>query len=197
MLKIGLTGGIGSGKSTVASVFSHLGIKVYNADDKARYLMVNNPDLRTGIKKLFGDSAYVGMNLNRKYISGKVFNNSSMLESLNQLVHPAVRNDFIHWCEQYNEEVYLMEEAALLFETGFYKDFDFTILVSSPMETRIKRVMERDGTSREEVISRINNQFPEEDKIKLCDFQLKNGENDLLLPQVLNLHNKFVSLHKF
>lgn len=196
MLKIGLTGGIGSGKSTIAQIFEKLGIKVYYADTRAKELMEDNLELVREIKKLLGEASYQSGKLDRKYISNKVFIDKALLEKLNHIVHPAVRKDFEHWCRAYEKESYVIEEAALLFETGYYRDFDYTILVSSAMELRIQRIMKRDNVERDVVEQRMKNQFPEAEKLKLCDFEIKNNEKELLIPQVLDLHNKFVSLQK-
>jgi dephospho-CoA kinase len=196
MLKIGLTGGIGAGKSTVARIFENLGAEIYYADERAKNLMESDTVLINQIKYLLGADSYVSGKLNSGFISGKVFNEKSLLEKLNKIVHPAVRDDFVNWCNKRKKEPYVIEEAALLFETGFYLDFDYTILVTAPMELRIQRVVKRDNTERDMVEKRINNQFSEAEKLHLCDFEIKNDEKKMLIPQVLDLHNKFVSLQK-
>lgn len=197
MLKIGLTGGIGAGKTTVARLFEILHISVYYADQKAKYLMENDPALHDALISLFGSRVYQGNNLNRKYLSDLVFNNKELLNRLNSLVHPVVRNDFSEWCKCRVKETYVIQEAALIFESGFYKDFDMNILVTSPEDLRIKRVSQRDHSNEGEVRLRIENQMTDEQKKKLADLEIRNSENELLIPQVLEIHNKFVSLKKF
>lgn len=196
MLKIGLTGGIGSGKSVVARIFSVLGTSVYHADEKAKFLMEEDPGLKTAIKSLLGNDAYREGELNRKYISQLVFKDKKVLDQLNAIVHPAVRDDFYSWCKGKQNEVYVVEEAALLFETGFYREFDYNILVTAPEAIRIKRVMERDNIPEISVIERMKNQMEEHLKLNLCDFEIENSGTELLVPRVLELHNKFVSLQK-
>lgn len=197
MLKIGLTGGIGAGKTTVARLFEILHIHVYYADQKAKYLMEKDPALRNSLISLFGPKVFQGNILNRKYISDLVFNNKDSLRKLNSLVHPVVRNDFVEWCRIRENEIYVVQEAALLFESGFYKDFDKNILVSSPVNLRIQRLIRRDHSTEDEIRLRIENQMTDEQKRTLADLEIRNTENELLIPQVLEIHNKFVSLKKF
>lgn len=190
MLKIGITGGIGSGKSIVCSVFRLLGVPVYHADDRAKYLMENDIDIRTQIISLFGDEAYNGSNYNRKYIASLVFTNDSLLTKLNNIVHPYVANDFILWTELFKESAYVIEEAAILFESGAGKKMDYNILVDAPEEQRIKRVMKRDNLTEEEVRIRINKQIST-DKIRhLVDWIIVNNNKQLILPQILKIHSQ-------
>lgn len=196
MLKIGLTGGIGSGKSTVARVFAGLGVPVYRADNEAKSLMVNDPVLREKIIYLLGKDAYKNGDLNNGFIAFRVFNDNILLEKLNKIVHPAVREDFENWSEAKKENSYIIEEAAILFETGSYTNFDYNILVFARDELRIKRIMHRDGADREDILKRIARQMDQDSKVKLSDFIIYNNEKDLILPQVLNLHDKFISLHQ-
>ncbi|MDB5011179.1 MAG: dephospho-CoA kinase [Mucilaginibacter sp.] len=197
MLKVGITGNIGSGKTTVSKMFELLGIPVFYADDAAKSIMVTDELLVAGIKLAFGAAAYFNDNsLNRKHIAGIVFNDEQQLAKLNALVHPAVFRAFDNWAKQIENAPYVIKEAALLFESSSYKMCDKTILVTAPLETRIKRVMQRDSITKEEVISRNLRQFTQEEKLKLADFIIKNDDTELVIPQVLTLHQEFLSLSK-
>lgn len=187
MLKIGITGGIGSGKSMVAKVFEHLGIPVYNADTTAKRLMEEDPALQASITTLFGPNAYQNGTLNRAYISSLVFNDRSKLTALNALVHPATIQYGKDWMSRQTTP-YAIKEAALIFESGTQDDLDFIIGVSAPKSLRIHRVMKRDQVSREEVLRRMANQIDESLKMKLSDFVVVNDDQHLALPQVLALH---------
>jgi len=190
MLKIGLTGSIGSGKSTVAKIFEVLGIPVYYADDAARRLMNEDENLKQEIVKHFGNEAYVDGKLNRSYLAKMVFNDKEKLALLNSLTHPAVIHDSEKWIKAQTGP-YTIREAALIFETGINKYLDYVIGVSSPETLRIQRTINRDGVTREEVIARMKNQLEEDAKIQLCDFVIYNDEEQLVMPQVLALHKKF------
>jgi len=190
--RIGLTGGIGSGKSTVAKIFEVLGIPVYYADEAARYLMNTDEELITGIKKYFGDESYTGNQLNRKYLATQIFNDEYKLELLNSLVHPATIRDAEIWMMRQSTP-YVVKEAALLFETGSAENLDYIIGVFAPKTLRIKRVAERDNTTPEEVIKRIKRQVDDDIKMKLCDFVITNDGQHAIIPQVLALHEKFSS----
>ena len=192
MLRIGLTGGIGSGKSTVARVFETLGIPVYDADHAAKNLMNNDPELKAAIIELFGEESYHHNKLNRAFIAGIVFNNPEKLARLNALTHPRTIADAENWLAAQHAP-YAIKEAALLFESGADKHLDYIIGVTAPEETRIKRVAERDHLDPEDVRKRIRNQMNEEEKMKRCDFVLQNDEKDMLLPKVLELHKFFMS----
>lgn len=194
-LRIGLTGGIGSGKTTVVQIFHLLGIRVYNADEAARQLMNSDEELKASIKRNFGEQAYKNNELDRRYIAAIVFNDSEKLKLLNSLVHPATLRDAEQWMQRQTSP-YTIKEAALLFESGAEKMLDYVIGVTAPENLRIERVMKRDGVSREEVMKRLSRQMDEEKKLALCDFILVNDETQLLIPQVLELHQKFVSLVK-
>lgn len=193
MLQIGLTGGIGSGKSTVAEIFTVLGIPVFDADTQAKFIMETNEALASSIKHAFGAESFVKGKLNRSYLANAVFNDAEKLKQLNALVHPVTILEAKKWMQK-QKAPYVIKEAALLFEAGSAANLNYVIGVSSPEETRIKRVMERDKASREQVLSRINRQMDEIEKMKLCDFVIKNNEEELLIPQVLQLHNKFLSM---
>ncbi|MEO6254055.1 MAG: dephospho-CoA kinase [Ferruginibacter sp.] len=192
MLKIGLTGGIGSGKTTVAKAFEVLGIPVYYADDAAKRLMSEDEELKEKIKLQFGQDAYKTGKLDRKYLSGIVFNNPEKLNQINALVHPATLRDAESWMQKQTSP-YAIKEAALIFESGAHEFLDHVIGVTAPAPLRILRTMQRDGISREEVMARMDKQMDEIIKMKLCDFVIKNDEQEMLLPQILELHNKLLS----
>jgi len=193
MLKIGLTGGMGSGKTTVSKIFSALGIPVFYADDVAKTVMSEDADLKQNIIQLFGEDAYANNSLNRKYIAGIVFNDKYKLEQLNALVHPLTIAAADKWM-QAQTTPYILKEAALMFESPAAANLDYIIGVYAPQHLRLHRVMQRDGASREEVLARMNNQLDETIKMKLCDFVILNDEQQAVLPQVLALHKKFLDL---
>lgn len=192
MLKIGLTGGIGSGKTTVAKVLEVLDIPVYYADEAAKELMHTNELLKQQLILHFGNNSYFeDGQLNRKHISSIVFNDKEKLELLNSLVHPATIADAKEWFSK-QQSPYVVKEAALLFESGTAEGLDYIIGVTAPAAFRIKRVMDRDRVTAEEVKRRMANQLDETLKMKLCDFVIHNNEQELLLPQVLALHNELI-----
>jgi len=190
MLKIGLTGGIGSGKSTVAKIFETLGIPVYYADDAAKELMNTDPDLKELIIKNFGSNVYTDNKLNRSYLASIVFADKLKLEILNSLTHPATINAANEWIAL-QKGPYIIKEAALLFESDAHKHLDAIIGVSSPIALRMKRVMQRDNLTEEDVQKRINRQMDEAEKMRRCDYIIHNDESTLLIPQVLALDKKF------
>ena len=194
---IGITGGIGSGKTTVARIFSILGISIYFADNRAKWLMSNDPALKDQIQNAFGNNSYnEDGSLNREFIASNVFGNKENTKTINSLVHPAVKLDFEQWAKS-QESPYVLKEAALLFETGSYKDLDKIITVSSPLRVRVNRVLLRDPHRNEEQLNAIiDQQMPEEEKIKLSDYVIKNIDNKLLIPQVLKIHDKLLLLGK-
>lgn len=192
-LRVGITGGIGSGKSTVARIFEVLGIPVYYADAAARRLMNDDESLRQSIVQAFGTEAYTGHELNRSYIANVVFNNPEKLALLNALTHPATIRDAENWMQQ-QKAPYVLKEAALIFESGSAAGLDYVIGVFAPEALRIQRVMYRDGISREQVKQRIDRQIEESVKMKLCDFVIRNDEQEMLIPQVLKLHQYLDSL---
>ena len=195
MLKIGITGNIGSGKTTVSKIFEILNVPVFYADDAAKKVMVEDIILIDALKTEFGSGAYFDDgSLNRKHIAGIVFNNERELAKLNAIVHPAVFRAFDNWVADIKNAPYVMKEAALLFESSSYKMCDKTIMVTAPLELRINRVMERDNLSRAEAESRNARQFSEEKKIQMADFVIRNDDTELVIPQVLELHKKFSSL---
>lgn len=192
MLKIGITGGIGSGKTTVCKVFELLDIPVFYADDVAKTLMVKDVILIQQIKATFGDEAYFAdQSLNRKFISDTVFNQPNLLKKLNSSVHPAVFRAFDTWCLQ-QKAPYVLKEAALLFESGSYQQNDYNILVSCPLALRIQRVMLRDKLTQEKVMERIAVQLPEETKQSLANYLIQNNEQEFIITQVLQLHSQLL-----
>lgn len=201
VLRIGLTGGIGSGKSTVAQIFEVLGIPVYYADAEAKRIMNTDAGLKKAIIRNFGEEAYKDGLLNRAYISSIVFNDQSprdaaqKLDLLNSLVHPATKKDGEAWMKKLAEQSgqkppYAIHEAALVFEAGMDKQLDKVIGVFAPLDLRIKRAMERDKVTKDEVLKRISRQMDEDSKMKRCDFVITNDEQQLLIPQVIAIHNK-------
>jgi len=193
MLKVGVTGGIGSGKTTVCKVFELLGIPVFYADDVAKSIMQTDPVLKTALLNTFGENAYTkdGM-LNRAYISSIVFNDKQELEKLNSLVHPAVLRAFDNWVLEHHESPYVIKEAALLYESGGFKMCNKSILVIAPTLIKMNRVKLRDGISEEDIQLRMNRQFSDEMKIKYADHILNNDEKQLLIPQIIHLHQQFL-----
>ncbi|WP_184546228.1 dephospho-CoA kinase [Mucilaginibacter sp. FT3.2] len=195
MLKIGLTGNIGSGKTTVAKVFELLGVPVFYADDEAKKVMVTDVILIDAIKQTFGAESYFeDGSLNRKHIAAIVFNNAAELEKLNALVHPAVFRAFDSLEAKAKNAPYIIREAAILFESGSYKTCDRTLMVSAPLNKRIARVVHRDGVSTDEVTKREARQMPEDEKKKLADDIIINDDKQLVVPQVLALHHQYLAL---
>jgi len=193
MLKIGLTGGIGSGKSTVARIFEVMGIPVYYADDAARQIMNTDEGLKEKIIMHFGGQSYFDGGLNRKYIAEKVFNNKENLALLNSLTHPVTIQDAAIWMNKQTAP-YAIKEAALIFESGSEEYLDYVIGVSAPENLRIERSMNRDTISAEEVSNRMKNQMNEKEKMSLCDFVIVNDEQRSLLTQVIALHKQLLHL---
>lgn len=195
MLKIGITGGIGSGKSTVAKIFETFGIPVYYADDASKRLMNENETLKHTIQQQFGAETYTDGILNRKHLSSLVFNNPEKLALLNSIVHPATIKDAEDWMLRQTTP-YAIKEAALIFESGSQQNLDKVIGVYAPAAVRLNRVMQRDKVTRDEVLSRMNKQIDETIKMRLCDYVITNDEQELLIPQVIKLHELFLSMKK-
>lgn len=193
MLRIGLTGGIGSGKSTVAHIFESLGIPVYFADKEAKRLMGEDKKLKEQIINSFGAGAYDNHELSRPFLAAAVFNDPQKLALLNSLVHPATIADAERWMQQ-QASAYVIKEAALIFESNAHRHVDFVVGVSSPEVLRIERAMKRDGISYEMVMARMSQQMDEGMKMRLCQYVIINDEQQLLIPQVLQLHEKFIAL---
>jgi dephospho-CoA kinase len=193
-LQIGITGGIGSGKSTISKVFKSLGIPVYDSDSRAKWIMNNDQELRAQIQSVFGENSYKDGELNRSYLASQVFNDGEKIEVLNGLVHPRVGQDYAQWVKQHDQAPYLIKEAALLFETGADKSLDKIIVVTAPESLRIQRVLLRDvHRSKQEVKQIIDKQMPEDAKVALANYVIRNEANKPVLPQVLRLHEKFMA----
>lgn len=193
MITVGLTGGIGSGKTTVAKMFEELGVPVYNSDERAKDLMQKSPELITAIKELLGDEAYKDGKLDRAYVSKKVFKNKELLNALNGIVHPAVRKDFISWAEDQSSN-YVIQEAAIIFEIGSQDFYDCIILVTAPKETRINRIMQRDASNTVEGIeARMKNQLSDNKKIESSDYIIQNENLEQTKVQVLDVHRDLLN----
>jgi dephospho-CoA kinase len=191
MLKIGITGSIGSGKSIVCKIFEQLGVPIYNADERAKILMISNAEIIEKVKLLFGHESYTETGeLNRKHISNIAFNNKDLLTQLNQTVHPIVFKDFDNWLleKEQLKVKYIIKEAALMFETDSYKKIDKFIVVTAPLELRISRTMQRDSILKDQVLSRMNNQLSQEEKLAKADYEIINNEKISLIEQVFSLH---------
>lgn len=190
MLKVGITGGIGSGKSTVCKVFATMGIPVFEADKVAKELMNTDEGIHTQLIDLFGSEVYLpDHTIDRKYLAAIVFNNKSLLTQLNSIVHPVVRQSFFNWCEKQNTP-YIIHEAAILFESGFYKFMDKTIAVVTSENERIERVMKRDGITIDLVRERIKNQWSDQQRMELADFVIGNNDDQLIIPQIVEIDKK-------
>lgn len=193
---IGITGGIGSGKTTAAHFFEELGIPVYIADNEAKKLMHRHP-IKKEIMVAFGKESYSPEGkLNRQYLSDQVFKNKTLLEKLNKIVHPRVEQHFTDWVKSQEKKgvPYILYEAAILFETGRYKEFDALILVTAPKKERIKRVLKRDQTTKEEIEARMNNQWPDEEKMKYSDYIIKNTDLKKTKRKISQIHELISNL---
>ena len=195
MIIVGLTGGIGSGKTTVAGFFRDLGIPVYIADDAGKRLMRQSPQIKEEIISLFGSEAYSGDLPNRKFIASKVFSDAALLSRLNGIIHPAVTHDFKVWVQKQDSE-YVIYEAAILYETGGYKKCDMSILVTTPLELRIERLQQRDDSSKAEIEQRMSNQWSDEKKSELADFIINNVDLNTTKAAVTHIHDKILKAGK-
>ena len=192
MILVGLTGGIGSGKSTVINYFKELGITCYQADDEAKKLMNSDKGLIKKIKNSFGDSIYINSKLDRKKLSAIVFTDKQKLELLNSIVHPYVNRHFENYCKGL-EDIYIIKEVAIIFEIKTQNKFDKIILVRAPKEDRVKRIINRDKCNRQDAINRINNQIADDDKIDQCDFIIDNINLEEISNKVLKIHNSILN----
>lgn len=195
MKVVGLTGGIGSGKTTVAGFFKDLDIPVYIADEAGKRLMNSSAEIRKKIVELFGEKAYNENLPDRKFIASKVFNDKELLSELNKIIHPAVEADFREWLKDQSSK-YVIYEAAILFETGGYKKCDLSILVTAPQKLRIQRLQERDNSSKTEIQQRMNNQWDDEKKSQLADFLINNRELAQTKLQVEHIHDEILKAGK-
>lgn len=192
MLKVGITGGIGAGKSVVCQVFKTLGIPVFDADATAKYLTEHDSELVTAIKELFGADIYSNGTLNREKVGERVFKQPELLEKLNAVIHPATIAYGEKWMSE-QATPYAVKEAAIFFETGSNKGMDVMIGVSAPDEIRIKRALQRPGMTREKITARMANQMPQEEKMNLCDYVIINDGNSSLIAQVLEIHQSILN----
>lgn len=188
---IGLTGGIGSGKTTVAKMFEELGVPIYNSDLEAKKLMHSSKTIRKKLVDLFGETAYQEGKLNRTYIAQSVFNDPELLKRLNKIVHPVVRKHFVKWSETQNAP-YVIQETALLFENDAQGLYDKVILVTAPTEVRIKRLLERDNATREEILARMNNQLEDSKKLPLADYVIENIDLEKTSAKVDEIHSRIL-----
>lgn len=192
MIVVGLTGGIGSGKTTVANKFKKLGVPVYISDEEAKALMHRSIVIKRKLIALFGEKAYLDGKLNSTFIASAVFNNKTLLEQMNAIVHPKVGQHFKRWLKK-QSSFYVIKESAILFESNAYKSCDLIITVSADEELRIKRVMQRDKVSREQVLERIKNQWPEEEKIARSNYVIHNHNLEDLERLVASVHNEILN----
>lgn len=193
MIKVGITGGIGSGKTTVCKVFELLGVPVYYADIEAKQILDSNLEVKKKIITTFGNSVLNDEEkIDKKKLASLVFNNKENLEKLNSIVHPAVREHFENWLQQHSTQKYILKEAAILFESGSYKLVDKVIAVVAPLELKISRTMQRDKVTQAEVELRISNQLNDDEKIKRSQFVIHNDEQQLLIPQILSIHAQII-----
>ncbi len=189
---VGLTGGIGSGKTVVAKMFKALDVPVYNSDKEAKRLMKSSKKVRKSIIKLLGKNAYNGKKLNKTYISNSIFTNKDLLKKINSIVHPAVKNHFSAWVKKQNAP-YVIQETAIIFENSSEKNYDKIILVVAPKETRLERVVSRDGVSKKKVIERMNNQWDDSIKAKKSDYVIENIHLKDTKSEVIRIHNQLLA----
>ena len=191
MKRIGLTGGIGSGKSFVANILEHMGFPVYYSDTQSKELTKSNPSIKRGLISLFGEEVYSDNELNTQLVATKIFQNEKMRQKVNELIHPIVRKDFDNWAMN-QKSALVFNEAAILFETGAYRNFDATILVCAPMELKIQRVMKRENCSKEDVLARMSKQWSDEEKMKLADYTILNDNQFPLLIRLEEIINNIL-----
>lgn len=193
MMKVlGITGGMGSGKSTIANFFSEWGVPVYEADLQARILSDTDPEIVDKVRALLGEEAYNEQGMDRAYVASRVFNDESLLKSLNKIIHPVVVDHFTAWVAA-QDAPYCLKEAAILFETGGHKSCDWTLLITAPMEVRIARIIARDNLSRPDILARLDKQWPDEKKLPLADFHIENTDLDLARLAAKHVHQQISS----
>ncbi|SMO44217.1 dephospho-CoA kinase [Saccharicrinis carchari] len=192
MITVGVTGGIGSGKTTVCNIFGVLGVPVYNADTEARHLTNTHPEIVKKVSLLFGKDIYNNGQLNRNKVGALVFSNKELLQQLNAVIHPLVAAHFKVWLSKHRYCSYVIKEAAILFESGAYRQVDKVVTVTAPQGVRIKRVMRRDGISEKMVLDRMKNQMEEKEKVNKSDYIIACNDVDLVIPQVLRIHEELM-----
>ena len=197
MYKVGVTGGIGSGKSLICSVFGTFGVPVYIADMRARYLLEQDQDMILSLKIAFGENIYSCDKLDNQALADRVFTDRQALQRLNSIVHPAVEQDFTEWVGRQHGCDYVIQETAILFESGAWKMMDLVVSVSAPEELRIQRVISRSSLSREEVLARIRNQMDQDEVNRRADVIIYNDDEHLVLPQIVDLHEKILRKRLF
>lgn len=195
MLKIGITGGIGSGKTTICQLFELLGVPVYYADNASRQLLGSDPEIKRSVVALFGEEILDEQKMiDRRKVASRVFGNDVALKKLNAIMHPAVGLDFERWLKQHRSVPYIIKEAAIMFESGAYKQLDKIIALTAPEDLRIARVMKRDGSEKEEVERRVAAQMSEQERVERSHYVIVNDEQQLVIPQVLQLHRIFINV---
>jgi dephospho-CoA kinase len=192
MYKVGVTGGIGSGKSIICRLFNTLGVPVYHADQRARYLMEHDQEMIRLLKKTFGNSIYTKKKLSSRLLAGRVFSDTDALHQLNDIVHPTVAQDFMQWVRKQDGSDYVLHEAAILFESDAWKMMDMIVSVHAPEELRIRRVMKRSDLSRAEVLERIKKQMDQAEMNRRADVIIYNDDEHMVLPQIMDLHGKIL-----
>ncbi len=192
MKRVGVTGGIGSGKSLVCSLFEHLGVPVYEADTRANELIQHSSDIHRALTGLLGEKVYRKGKLNKTFLARVLFSDAGMREQINQVVHPVVFKDFLKWSERYKEKPYVIQEAAIIFESGAYRFLDDVINVYAPVKMRIARLLARDSSSTEEIRRRMHVQMTEKNRRRRAGFTIINDGERMILPQVVRIHNELL-----
>jgi len=195
MIKVGITGGIGSGKSFICQVFAKLGVPVYYADIAAKELANTDPEIRQSLTSLLGSDIYSGDYLNRSKMASLIFDNKMLLEKINHVIHPKVARHFEFWCDNHSRKPYIIHESAIIFESQIYSMFDKIITISAPEEVRIQRVIPRCDMNRNKILAIMQNQMPESEKIKRSHYVIINDGRSLILPQVIHIHESLMSFN--
>jgi len=192
MHTVGLTGGIGSGKTVIAEIFSHFGIPIFNADFESKKILEADSEVRNQLTAWFGPDLYSENKLDRVKLAGYIFTDSVMLAKVNELVHPRVMKCFKSWCGKHTDTSYVIHEAAILFESGLYRHLDFTILVTAPEDIRMERIKRRDKSDEPSILKRMRNQWTDEEKLPLADYRIQNDGVSPILPQIAEIHSKLI-----
>ncbi|MCL2650344.1 MAG: dephospho-CoA kinase [Candidatus Azobacteroides sp.] len=196
MLKLGITGGIGAGKTVVASFLKAMEIPVYVADDEAKKLTSSSPVIKTKLIQLFGEKIFANNIFDKALLASLIFNNKENLNLVNSIIHPEVLSDFNKWVQKHNDKPLIAMESAILFESGFDKNMDLIVAVTAPLEERIERIRKRNQSTREEILERISNQFPENEKCSKSDFVIYNDNDKAIIPQIECILQKISALAK-